>query len=95
MQIGDDIIYDRNIISEYVVSYYQYLFSDPGDVCLDFSVVWEHVPNLVTSEENASIFRVPSYDEVRKTIFYIDPLSALGPDGFAGSFYRHCWDIVT
>ena len=24
----------------------------------------------------------------------MDPMSALGPDGFTGKFFRHCWDLV-
>ena len=77
-------------IGEHVVSYYRHLFSDLSDSSLDLSIVWEQVTNLVTSNENASILSVPSYDEVRETIFYMDPLSASGPDGFACNFYKHC-----
>jgi len=40
-------------------------FSDLGDGSLDLSIIWEHVPSMVTSNENASILRVPSYNEVR------------------------------
>ncbi|KAK3222119.1 hypothetical protein Dsin_009144 [Dipteronia sinensis] len=54
----------------------------------------EHVPSLVAVDDNASILQVPSFDEVRSTIFAMDPLSAPGPDGFLGSFYSHCWEIV-
>ena len=61
---------------------------------MDLLIVWEHVPSLVISEENSFILHVPSYDEVRETIFVMDLLSAPGPDGFTGRFYRHCWDIV-
>ena len=52
------------------------------------------MPSLVTVDENASILRVPSFDEVRSTVFAIDPLSAPGPDGFSGRVYSHCWEIV-
>ena len=24
----------------------------------------------------------------------MNPLSALGPDGFTGKFFRHCWYVV-
>ncbi|KAK3211601.1 hypothetical protein Dsin_016307 [Dipteronia sinensis] len=37
---------------------------------------------------------LPSYNEVRVTVFNIDPLSAPGPDDFLSRFYCHCWDIV-
>ena len=48
------------------------------------------MPSLVTVDENASILWVPSFDEVRSTVFVMDPLSAPGPDGFSGRFYSHC-----
>ena len=52
------------------------------------------MPSLVIADENASILWVPSFNEVRSTVFAMDPLSALGPDGFSGRFYFHCCDIV-
>ena len=70
MQIGDDIIYDPNGINEHVVSYYHHLFSDPDDCSLDLSVFWEHVPSLVTSDENIFILPVPSYDKLRENFLY-------------------------
>jgi len=94
MQIGDDIIYDLDGISEHVISYYQHLFSDLDDCSLDLSIVWDHIPTLVTSDENTFILPVPSYDELRERIFYMDPLSAPRSEGFASRFYKHCWDII-
>jgi len=47
---------------------------DPGDGSLDISIIGNHVPSLVTSDKNASILRVPFYNEVRETIFDMDPL---------------------
>ena len=48
------------------------------------------MPSLVTADENASILRVLSFDEVRSTVFTMDPLSAPSPDGFSGIFCSHC-----
>ncbi|KAK0570758.1 hypothetical protein LWI29_005954 [Acer saccharum] len=94
IQIGENISYDPTEIGEHVSSFYQHLFSDPGNDSSDFSLIREHVPSLVTVDENASILRVPSFDEVKNTVFSMDPLSAPGPDGFSGRFYSHCWEIV-
>ena len=81
-------------INEHVVFYYQNFFLDLSDCSLDLSIVREHVPSLVISDENAFIHRAP-YDEVRETVFNMDHLIAPSPDGFVGRFYRHCWDIVS
>ncbi|KAK3192976.1 hypothetical protein Dsin_024286 [Dipteronia sinensis] len=83
IQIGENISCDPNKISEHVSSFYQHLFLDPGIDNLDFSLIREHVPSLVTVDDNASILRVPSFDEVRSTVFAMDPLSAPGLDGFS------------
>ena len=93
MQIDDDIIYDPDGINEHVISYYQLLFLDSSYCSLEAFIVRE-ISNFVTSDASASILCVPSYDEMRETILYIDPLSALGLDGFTGRFYRHYWDII-
>ncbi|KAK2658157.1 hypothetical protein Ddye_004690 [Dipteronia dyeriana] len=81
-------------IGEHVSSFYQHLFSDPFNNSLYLSIIREHVPSLVTVDENTSILRVPSFDEVRNTFFAMDPLRAPSPDGFSGRFYSHCWEIV-
>ena len=78
------------MIREHIVSFYQNLFSDNGDCSSDLSIIREHITSLVYPEENSSILRVPSFDEVRQTIFSMDPMSATGPNGFFGRFYRHC-----
>ncbi|XP_026459385.1 uncharacterized protein LOC113360050 [Papaver somniferum] len=37
---------------------------------------------------------VPSEEEIKNTVFNMDPESSLGPDGFSGCFYRACWQII-
>lgn len=32
--------------------------------------------------------------EVRKVVFLMNGDSPCGPDGFPGTFYQHCWEIV-
>ena len=31
---------------------------------------------------------------MRETVFDMDPLSIPEHNGYAGRFYRHCWDII-
>ncbi|KAK2654915.1 hypothetical protein Ddye_007967 [Dipteronia dyeriana] len=94
IQIGENIINDPIDIAEHVSSFYQHLFSDPVNTSSDLSIIREHVSSLVTVDENTSILRVPSFDEVRNTVFAMDPMSAPGPDGLSGIFYSHCWEIM-
>ncbi|PON99833.1 hypothetical protein TorRG33x02_042510, partial [Trema orientale] len=60
----------------------------------DFSIISDIVAFLVTAEENAALIALPSEQEIRNTVFSMDPLSAPGLDGFTGRFYSHCWPVV-
>ena len=55
---------------------------------IDYSLVAEMVPSLVSSEDNLNLTRMPSVEEIRSVIFYMDPFSAPGPNGFTGRFFR-------
>ncbi|KAK3229338.1 hypothetical protein Dsin_001219 [Dipteronia sinensis] len=68
IQIGENISYDPAEIGEHVSSFYQHFFSDPRIDNLDFSLIREHVPSMVTVDDNASILRVPSFDETPNAI---------------------------
>lgn len=35
-----------------------------------------------------------SLDEVKRAVFHLDPRSAPGSDGFSGSFYQSCWNVI-
>lgn len=53
------------------------------------------IPNLVSQEDNDLLTKIPDQEEIKKTVFSMDPDSAPGPDGFQGSFYRFCGDIIS
>lgn len=35
-----------------------------------------------------------SYNEVKQTLFQMEPWKALGPDGLPGGFFQHSWDTI-
>lgn len=37
---------------------------------------------------------LPIIEKVKAAIFYLCPESVARPDGFNGTFYQQCWDIV-
>ena len=47
----------------------------------------EVVSTLVISKDNSNVTRMPSFEEIRAVIFYMDPSSAPSPDGFTGRFF--------
>jgi hypothetical protein len=54
----------------------------------------EHIPTLVSREENHDLMRLISEAEIFAAIWCLEPDKAPGPDGFSISFYRFFWDII-
>ncbi|MQL86849.1 hypothetical protein Taro_019382 [Colocasia esculenta] len=52
------------------------------------------IPHLISEEHNSSLCAIPGSDEVKAAVKVMNGKGALGPDGFPGSFYSICWDIV-
>jgi len=53
-----------------------------------------HIPRVVSEEENSMLVRCLSNDEIKQDVFALNSDSAPGSDGFGGSFFHGCWDIV-
>ncbi|KAF6148574.1 hypothetical protein GIB67_042533 [Kingdonia uniflora] len=49
---------------------------------------------MVNTEETNALSEIPSNKEIKCTVFDLDGESALGPDGFSGSFFRHFWYLI-
>lgn len=78
-------------IADHVVKFYCSLYNSPftlsriEDVC---------GVTMVSENENSTISCLTSVDEIRNALFFMDHSSAPKPNGFFGSFYHLCWDIV-
>ncbi|XP_042965908.1 uncharacterized protein LOC122299590 [Carya illinoinensis] len=53
-----------------------------------------YVHITILEEENDSLLKFPSIQEVKEAMFSIPVDSSPGPDGFGSGFYRVCWDLV-
>ncbi|XP_026411207.1 uncharacterized protein LOC113306493 [Papaver somniferum] len=54
----------------------------------------EVVPQMINEEDQRRLDAIPSAEEIKKTVFDMDPESSPGPNGFSGIFYRSCWEII-
>jgi len=54
----------------------------------------EHVPRIISQEENEEMISLPDKEEVKTVLFKLNGRSACGPDGFIGHFFQSCWEIV-
>ncbi|XP_026429033.1 uncharacterized protein LOC113324997 [Papaver somniferum] len=52
------------------------------------------IPSVITQENQAMLDAISSEEEIKTTVFSMDPDSSPGPDGFSGCFYRACWHII-
>nr|XP_016459576.1 PREDICTED: uncharacterized protein LOC107783119 [Nicotiana tabacum] len=48
----------------------------------------------ITEEDNVLLNAIPSEEEIRNAIFNLSATSSAGPDGYNGSFFQRCWDII-
>ncbi|XP_070020448.1 uncharacterized protein [Nicotiana sylvestris] len=87
---GQCINGDEDIARE-VVEYFSAMFKDEGEPELQHL---ECIDQKVTHEDNIRLCVIPDEEESRKPVFYQNSNSSPGPDGFGGSFYQRCWDII-
>ncbi|XP_026383519.1 uncharacterized protein LOC113279018 [Papaver somniferum] len=80
-------------IKDYIVNHYQAKFNG-GEVEID-PRMFEIDHDSISAAESAFMDAIPSLEEVKAAVFDLGADSAPGPDGFKGSFYRHCWNIIS
>ena len=86
LKTGDSITEDIDIIRDHILSYYKDLFAGPTHDLPNLDSFLELIPRLVNDDHNTCLTKIPSYEEVRKTVFDMGPDSAPGLDGFGGIF---------
>lgn len=81
---GDWLTEERDIAAEAIRYFQEQFIEDQSQK--DFSLV-NHIPSLVTEEQNQKLEELPTEEEVKATVFGLNIESACGPDGFTGIFY--------
>lgn len=85
-------IEDTDVMAGEAVKSFQAQFHE-DNVPTNFGII-NHVPQLVTREQNKKLTKIPTTEEVKHAVFGLNGDSAGGPDGFNGNFFHACWDIV-
>ena len=60
----------------------------------DVGSLLQNIPCLVSPDNNVSLFHEVTMEEVKGIMFGLNKESKLGPNGFIGVFFMHCWKIV-
>lgn len=81
--------FNINTINSHVVGFFQNLFlADSQCSQENFHLIKEVIPELVTVDDNRSLTALPSLEEIKNSVFALDPKSAPGPEGFNGLFFN-------
>eukprot|EP00253_Pinus_taeda_P004292 PITA_04292 len=82
-------------VKEAADQHFQNLYTpdDQGDE-MEETEFLNHIPSLVSDEDNAELGKPVTEEEIIKTIWSMDSDKAPGPDGFTIHFYKVCWDII-
>lgn len=60
----------------------------------DCDNVFRNVEATITDEDNMMIQDIPSEEEIKDAVFFINPDSTTGPDGYNGLFFQNAWEII-
>lgn len=92
--INGELCDDHQIISAYILRFYEDLFGDSRTSKPSLHFIDELLVPSVMVEQSQRLVGIPLDDEVKATTFDLSPTSAPGRDGFRGCFYQVAWDIV-
>lgn len=56
--------------------------------------ILQHIPKIITEEDNDFLITAPTQEEVKEVVFSMDPNSTSGSDGFNRFFFQKFWDII-
>ena len=85
-------IYGKEDIEKYFGDHFNELYStlNPSFLADLENLIEPSIPAV----ENAKLLKIPLEEEIQRTIFEMNPLKALGPDGMPGLFFKNFWHIV-
>ncbi|KAL8546892.1 hypothetical protein ACS0TY_006562 [Phlomoides rotata] len=92
--VDGELTFDPGIISDTVVQFYTELFTAHDQATYDDSILGEFIHPVVDITDNDKLTTMPSVEEIKQAIFYMESSSSPGPDAFGGSFYQVCCDII-
>jgi len=64
------------------------------DISQAIAKVMQHIPNLITLEQNSTLLRPITIEEVDQALQNTPKGKAPGLDGFTSDFFHHCWQMI-
>ncbi|XP_057786555.1 uncharacterized protein LOC131004001 [Salvia miltiorrhiza] len=87
-------VYDPSIIEQHIIGHFSALFMDDGSPSADPLEIEALIDVAVSDAQNNFLVSIPEESEIAAEVFGMDANSAPGPDGFSGSFFQTCWEII-
>ena len=82
-------------VKQVLKTYFENLYTEEGIGNEQFTTFFiSRIPSLVSEDNNASLLKFFSEEEIENVVWSMEPDKALGPDGFSIHFYRACWTII-
>ncbi|XP_019252901.1 PREDICTED: uncharacterized protein LOC109231716 [Nicotiana attenuata] len=88
----DNWIQGEDNIAKAAVHHFQHLFNLYHDF-RDQDIL-NYIPSCIIEEDNANLSAIPEYEEIKEHVFSMSSSSSAGPDGYNGTFYHKCWNII-
>ncbi|PNY14675.1 ribonuclease H [Trifolium pratense] len=79
-------------LCEVALNYFNHLFKSNST---SHDPVLSLIAPKITQEDNESLVRPISKEELKDALFQMNPDKAPGPDGFNPAFYQHFWDLCS
>lgn len=93
--IDGQMIIDHGHFWDHVVEFYCALFNkEYPTVDLDKVNFSDVVSLMVLQEENDILTQMPTLEEIKVSIFALNPNSASDPSDFTDMFFLTCWDLI-
>lgn len=93
IRVDDEIVTDPELITSHFKNHFQNLFSSNIFLQVD-SLVEDVIPSMISTNTNSLLKMIPSQEEIKRAVFYLNKDSAPGSDGFGAIFYQSFWSIV-
>ena len=92
LKIGENWITDKAEIKNMVTEFYTNLFSVTNSSNID--LLWDGHCCHFTERQRCILDLNPSFNEIKKVVFDMNPSKAPGPDGIKCILYQKYWELV-
>jgi hypothetical protein len=77
------------------MNYYKDLLMEPlRDRMSAISKITRHIPSLITKEQNETLMRPITQEEVDQAVKEMPLGKSPGPNGFTTNFFHYCWSMI-